>query len=54
MVVAAAKREDNIIRVIAVDYQNEVDEFNLDNSIEFVPNKMWLTMFEVLFIFYKR
>ncbi|HEK2898008.1 galactokinase [Proteus terrae] len=41
MVVAAAKREDNIIRVIAVDYQNEVDEFNLDNSIEFVPNKMW-------------
>ncbi|WP_211838221.1 galactokinase [Proteus terrae] len=41
MVVAAAKREDNIIRVIAVDYQNEVDEFNLDNSIEFLPNKMW-------------
>ncbi|NHW60334.1 galactokinase, partial [Escherichia coli] len=24
-----------------VDYQNEVDEFNLDNSIEFLPNKMW-------------
>ncbi|QIG05435.1 galactokinase [Proteus sp. ZN5] len=41
MVVAAAKREDNIIRVIAVDYQNEVDEFSLDNSIEFLPNKMW-------------
>ncbi|MEY1229411.1 galactokinase [Proteus terrae] len=41
MVVATAKREDNIIRVIAVDYQNEVDEFNLDNSIEFLPNKMW-------------
>lgn len=41
MVVAAAKREDNIIRVIAVDYQNEVDEFNLDNSIDFLPNKMW-------------
>lgn len=41
MVVAAAKREDNIIRVIAVDYQNEVDKFNLDNSIEFLPNKMW-------------
>lgn len=41
MVVAAAKREDNIIRVIAVDYQNEVDEFSLDNTIEFLPNKMW-------------
>ncbi|MGO2105524.1 MAG: galactokinase [Proteus vulgaris] len=41
MIVAAAKREDNIIRVIAVDYQNEVDEFSLDNTIEFLPNKMW-------------
>lgn len=41
MVVAAAKREDNIIRVTAVDYQNEVDEFSLDNTIEFLPNKMW-------------
>ncbi|MEQ4987743.1 galactokinase [Proteus vulgaris] len=41
MVVAAAKREDNTIRVIAVDYQNEVDEFSFDNTIEFLPNKMW-------------
>ncbi|MBG2875037.1 galactokinase [Proteus alimentorum] len=41
MVVAAAKREDNTIRVIAVDYQNEVDEFSLDSTIEFLPNKMW-------------
>ncbi|MBI6530247.1 galactokinase [Proteus vulgaris] len=41
MVVSAAKREDNTIRVIAVDYQNEVDEFSLDNIIEFLPNKMW-------------
>lgn len=41
MVVAAAKREDNTVRVIAVDYQNEVDEFSLDNTIEFLPNKMW-------------
>ncbi|MEQ5140786.1 galactokinase [Proteus vulgaris] len=41
MIVVAAKREDNIIRVIAVDYQNEVDEFSLDNTIEFLPNKMW-------------
>lgn len=41
MVVAAAKREDNTIRVIAVDYQNEVDEFSFDSTIEFLPNKMW-------------
>lgn len=41
MVVAAAKREDDTIRVIAVDYQNEVDEFSLDNTIEFLPHKMW-------------
>lgn len=41
MVVAAAKRDDNTIRVIAVDYQNDVDEFSLDNTIEFLPNKMW-------------
>ncbi|CRL60921.1 MULTISPECIES: galactokinase [Proteus] len=41
MVVAAARREDNTIRVIAVDYQNDVDEFSLDNTIEFLPNKMW-------------
>lgn len=41
MVVVAARREDNTIRVIAVDYQNDVDEFSLDNTIEFLPNKMW-------------
>lgn len=41
MVVASAKRKDNLIRVIAVDYQDEIDEFNLDAPIEFLPNKMW-------------
>lgn len=41
MVVAAAKREDNIIRVIAVDYHDEIDEFDLNMPIEFLPNKMW-------------
>lgn len=33
--VGAAKRDDNIIRVVAVDYGNEIDEFNLDQEIEF-------------------
>lgn len=39
--VGAAKRDDNIIRVVAVDYGNEIDEFNLDQEIEFLADKMW-------------
>ncbi|QAV22165.1 galactokinase [Proteus hauseri] len=41
MVVAAAKRTDGIVRVIAVDYQDEADQFNLDSPIEFLADKMW-------------
>ncbi|MFR2698389.1 MAG: galactokinase family protein, partial [Proteus mirabilis] len=41
MVVSAAKRDDNLIRVIAVDYQNAQDQFSLEHPIEFLPNKMW-------------
>ncbi|MEQ4923299.1 galactokinase [Proteus hauseri] len=41
MVVATAKRNDNLIRVIAVDYHNEIDEFYLDKPIEFLADKMW-------------
>lgn len=40
-VVAARKREDNLIRVVAVDYDNEMDEFDLTQDIVFQPNKMW-------------
>ncbi|MDW6094837.1 galactokinase [Vibrio rhizosphaerae] len=40
-VVAAAKRQDSRIRVIACDYQNAVDEFDLNAPIEFQPDKMW-------------
>jgi len=39
--VAAAKRDDSIVRVIAVDYGNEVDEFDLTQPIEFQPDRMW-------------
>lgn len=39
--VATAKRDDTIVRVIAVDYDNEVDEFDLNQPIQFVENKMW-------------
>ncbi|HEM6844707.1 galactokinase [Providencia rettgeri] len=38
---AAAKRDDRIIRVVAADYHNECDEFNLDGDITFLPEKMW-------------
>ncbi|WP_369310517.1 galactokinase [Providencia rettgeri] len=38
---AAAKRTDRIIRVVAVDYHHDCDEFNLDEEITFLPEKMW-------------
>ncbi|MCG9598860.1 galactokinase [Vibrio sp. Isolate25] len=40
-VVAASKRDDNIVRVISVDYGNDVDEFDVTQEIEFQENKMW-------------
>ncbi|KAB7692959.1 galactokinase [Plesiomonas shigelloides] len=40
-VVAAAKRDDNIVRVISVDYGNAQDEFDLTQEIAFQHDKMW-------------
>ncbi len=40
-VVAAAKRDDNIVRVISVDYDNAVDEFDITEEIVFQQDKMW-------------
>ena len=40
-VVAAAKRDDNIVRVVSVDYGNETDEFDITQEISFQENKMW-------------
>lgn len=40
-VVAAAKRDDSRVRVIAVDYDNQVDEFDLAEEITFQQDKMW-------------
>ncbi|MDO6541225.1 galactokinase [Photobacterium sanguinicancri] len=40
-VVAAAKREDNLVRVVSVDYGNAVDEFDLTQDITFQQDKMW-------------
>ncbi|WMS90615.1 galactokinase [Pseudoalteromonas sp. HL-AS1] len=39
--IAASKRDDKIIRVLAVDCNNETVEFSLDN-IEFNNEKMWV------------
>ncbi|MEH0688479.1 galactokinase [Vibrio cholerae] len=40
-VVAAAKRDDNLVRVVSVDYGNAVDEFDITQAITFEQNKMW-------------
>lgn len=40
-VVAAAKRDDNIVRVVSVDYDNAVDEFDITKEITFQQDKMW-------------
>ncbi|GAB7219512.1 galactokinase [Vibrio comitans] len=40
-VVAAARRDDSIVRVISVDYDNAVDEFDITQEIVFQQDKMW-------------
>ncbi|WP_141674420.1 galactokinase [Gilliamella apicola] len=40
-VINCHKRSDNIIRVIAVDYNNQLDEFSLDKPIEKHPEYQW-------------
>ncbi|PAR36502.1 galactokinase [Vibrio metoecus] len=40
-VVAAAKREDFLVRLVAVDYGNDTDQFDLREEITFQPEKMW-------------
>ena len=40
-VVAVSARTDNHVNVIALDYEGESDEFLLDETIEFVEDKMW-------------
>ncbi|MDD1792818.1 galactokinase [Enterovibrio sp. ZSDZ42] len=39
--VAAAKRNDNIVRVVSVDFDNALDEFDLSKDITFQEGKMW-------------
>ena len=40
-IVAAAKRDDNIIRVISIDYGNQENQFDLSKEITFQENCMW-------------
>ncbi|NLS12671.1 galactokinase [Vibrio sp. SM6] len=40
-VVAASRRDDNIVRVVSVDYNDAIDEFDLTAEIEFQQDKMW-------------
>lgn len=40
-VVAAAKRDDNLVRLVSVDYGNQVDEFDITQEITFQADKMW-------------
>lgn len=40
-IVAAAKREDTLVRVVSVDYGNAIDEFDISQEIVFQSNQMW-------------
>lgn len=40
-VIACAKRDDRLVRVIAADYDNEQDSFSLDEAIDSHPTQMW-------------
>lgn len=40
-VVAASARDDNIVRLVSVDYGMETDQFDLGKKIEFIEGKMW-------------
>ncbi|MCZ4370281.1 galactokinase [Vibrio diazotrophicus] len=40
-VVAASMRDDQLVRVVCVDYGNAIDEFDLTKEITFQEHKMW-------------
>ncbi|SON52621.1 galactokinase [Vibrio tapetis] len=40
-VVAASKRTDSLVRIVAVDFDEETDQFDLNQDIAFSPDKMW-------------
>ncbi|MDR3411938.1 MAG: galactokinase [Formivibrio sp.] len=40
-VISGARRSDNTVRVIAVDYAGQTDTFSLDSPIEALPHMQW-------------
>ncbi|WP_432459165.1 galactokinase [Agarivorans sp. QJM3NY_25] len=41
-VVAAAPRSDSMVRVISVDYNNQINEFDITQALQFDQNCMWV------------
>ncbi|WP_413525342.1 galactokinase [Photobacterium phosphoreum] len=41
-IVAASRRDDNIVCVVAVDYDNEVNQFDITQPLEFDQQCMWV------------
>ncbi|WP_432453545.1 galactokinase [Agarivorans sp. QJM3NY_29] len=41
-VVAAAPRSDSMVRVISVDYNNQINEFDITQPLQFDQNCMWV------------
>ncbi|WP_411991667.1 galactokinase [Agarivorans sp. DSG3-1] len=41
-VVAASPRSDNIVRVVSVDYDNQVNEFDISQPLQFDESCMWV------------
>ena len=39
--IAAVRRDDNRVRVVAVDFGDDRDEFSFTGSIKFEPSRMW-------------
>lgn len=39
--VAVSCRDDDLVKVVALDYDNDVDEFSLSHDIDFCNEKMW-------------
>ncbi|MDF7667074.1 galactokinase [Orbaceae bacterium ESL0727] len=53
-VIVCHKRNDNIIRVIAADYDNQCDQFDLDNSITSHTDFQWANYIRGVMVYLKR
>lgn len=53
-VISCAKREDNLIRVIAADFDNQQDSFLFDGEIEPHPEYIWANYVRGVILFLRR